>query len=91
MLEVLSVSTDASSKALDEIQSNLDWQKSEAAVEIYAWFSKDSIPTTTLEPSTTSEITSTEDSSTEPTTLAGSTIILSTVLGLSCAAMRLLL
>lgn len=88
---MLSVPTEDSSNALDEIQGNLDWQKSEAAVEIYAWFSEDSTPTTTLEPSTTSEETSTEDSATEPTTLAGSTIILSTVLGISCAAMRLLL
>lgn len=91
MLEVLNVSVDESIRAIEVIELNLAWRNSHAAEDIRKWFNK-VLETTSTElmntKPTDSTILSTESTSTKS---SGSKIILSTVLGIACTIMRLLL
>lgn len=94
MMEALNVDVADSTQAIEMVQDNLAWKSSEAAEVIQQWFNKDL--NTPPNESTTADVTattsvSTESSPTESSTLAGSKTILSTVLGISCAVLRLLL
>lgn len=89
MLESLNVPAEKSKAALDVIHQNLEWKRTEAANQINIWIHD------RLGSSTSSELPVTDSptvpTSTESTTLAGSKMIFSTILGLSCAVMRMVL
>lgn len=101
MLEALEVSPEDSANAIEVIESNLAWQSSDAANEIYQRFPEDETtvpppsepPLTTVPTSIppTTGPTTTPSLTTETSTLAADNLTLSISLGIVCAFMRLLL
>lgn len=88
MLEALNVSTEQSVRAVQVAQANIEWLKSDAAIVIINRLINQRVETET-EPSTATIPTTTD--TTDPKTQAACNVMLSTILGLLCAIMRLML